>query len=268
MKKIDLRSKSLWISLIFRVLLIMAGLILIRLYIGPLRLRILNLGNAFGLGTAGIMILVAVFFNPLLKWVNKLWKSKKGRALVSSVTAVVLAASIMFLGTLASIINNSHYSATDQTTVIVLGCRIWGSTPSRALIARTKAASEYLKKNPDAVAILSGGQGSDENLSEAQCMFNIMVEDGIDPQRLYIEDRSTSTDENILFSKKIIEENNLSTDVAVATTDYHQKRAAMICKKNGLTSASLPSVSGFNTKATFFTREVFGVWVQWLKLVL
>ena len=92
-----------------------------------------------------------------------------------------------------------------------------------------------------------------------------MTESGIDGNRIIIEDKSTSTDTNVKNSLKIIEDNNMSKEVAVATTDYHQYRASMICRKNGLSPSSLPSNSTKPSKPTFFTREVFGVWIQRLQ---
>lgn len=266
MQKIDLKSKKFWLITAFRVLMIISSLLIIKLYYAPLKVKILNAGNFFGLCVAAVLLIFAVFFNQIINLIKKIAQKKAGKAVLSVLLAFVIAGTALFTGTLASVISNAKQSATNETTVIVLGCRIWGSRPSGALKARVNAAKQHLEKNEDAVAILSGGQGSDEDLSEAQCMYNLLVDAGIDPSRLYIEDKSTSTDENIAFSKKIIQENNLSMDVAVATTDYHQKRAKMICEKNGLKSTSLPSRSGKDTRATFFTREVFGVWAQWLHL--
>lgn len=263
---IDIKSKSFWISLAVRIVLLACGIKMIMLYYAPLRVHILNAGNAFGLGVGALLIISALLLNSICIIAKRMWNSKKIKPFFVTALALVIVVSSVFVGTLASIVKSSEYSATNQTTVIVLGCRIWGSNPSSALKLRARAATDYLNSNPDAVAILSGGQGSDENLSEAQCIFNLMTADGISPDRLFIEDKSTNTDENIANSKRIIEANGLSKDVAIATTDYHQKRASMICKKNGLNPASLPSKSGKDTKATFFTREVFGIWAQWLGL--
>lgn len=267
MKNINIKSKNFWISASIRLLLLVGAYELFLLYYGPLRVKVINAGNLFGLSVALLLVLLSVFLTPIKSYVKRLWNNKKFKPLLLSLTAVLLVFVSVFLGTLGSVIKKSAYSATNESTVIVLGCRIWGSTPSSALRLRVKAGADYLNKNPNAVAILSGGQGSDENLSEAECMFNLMLEEGIDENRLYLEDKSTSTDENIKNSLKIIKENNLSKNVAVATTDYHQKRALMICRKNGLTPSSLPSPSGKDVKATFFTREVFGIFAQWIKMM-
>ena len=267
---LDLEERKIslkWVlKMIIRLALIVFGIWLIAMYIPPLVYKlILDAGNGFGLMAGTLFVLAGVFANPLLRLAAKLWATGKGKAFLIVICAAAIAFVAVFIPTLISVIHYSEYSAADETTVIVLGCKVNGTKPSGALRNRTNAAIEYLNEHPDAVAILSGGQGWDEGISEAECMKGIMEDAGIDESRYFIEDKSTSTDENFAFSKKIIEENGLSMNVAVATHDYHQKRAAMIAKKNGYEPASLPVHSVRWSRATFFTREVFGIWIQWLK---
>ena len=254
--------------LIIRILLIVAGLYVIRLYIPPLvSLGVINLGNIFGFAAGGALIALGAALNALATFVRGEAECGHKKQIIIAL-GVIITLGVMFLtaffGTLASIINHSNYTATDQSTVIVLGCQIRGDVPSGSLINRCKVAAAYLEEHPDAVCIASGGQGSDENLSEGQCIFNLLTERGISPDRIYIEDKSTSTDENIANSIKIIEEHGFSKEVAVATSDYHEKRAEMICKKNGLTAYSVPARATKWSRPTFFTREVFAVWAQLL----
>lgn len=252
--------------MIIRIILILAGLYLLNLYIGPLvSLGVINAGNLFGFGVSGILIASGIFWKSLVDFIEKLWSGAGGKAIISVFCALVIAFCAVFLATLSQIVSRSEYTAGNQSTVIVLGCQIRGSEPSITLRARCRVAAEYMKEHPDAVAVATGGQGADEDLSEGQCIFNLMTESGISPDRIYIEDKSTNTDQNIANAKKIIDENGFSSDVAVATSEYHQYRASMICKKNGLTASSIPSPSSKRAKPTFFTREVFGVWAQWLK---
>lgn len=117
----------------------------------------------------------------------------------------------------------------------VLGCRVKGTVPTRALMSRCKAAFDYLTENKDSVAVLSGGQGADEDISEAECMYHILTEKGIDKTRLYIENASTSTEENLKFSSDVIDKNNLSKEIVICTSEYHIYRALMIAKKQALT---------------------------------
>ncbi len=144
-----------------------------------------------------------------------------------------------------------------QKVIIVLGCRVRGDEPSLSLIKRVDAAYKFLLFNPESVAILSGGQGKDENISEAQCMQQFLYTRGISKDRLILEDRSTSTDENIRFSLQIIETLDLDRNVAIATSEYHQKRAANICKKYGLNSTPVSSKTKWTLLPTFLLREFF-----------
>lgn len=254
---------SLVIFMILRILLILIGLYILYLYIGPLiSLGVLNAGNLFGFGVSGILILSGTFLEKIIELVKKLLETGKGKAIIAAILVIVISFWCIFFSTLSQVIKHSKYTAVNESTVIVLGCQIRGSVPSATLRARSKVATDYLKEHPNAIAIATGGQGYDEDLSEGQCIFNLMTEDGISKDRIFIEDKSTNTDQNIANAKKIIDENTFSTDVAVATSEYHQYRASMICKKNGLNASSISSRSSKRAKPTFFTREVFGIWAQ------
>ncbi len=253
--------------MIIRIILILAGLYILNLYIGPLvSLGVINAGNLFGFCVSGILIGAGIFWTPLVEFIKKLRQNGSGKAIISVFCVLVIIFFSLFFATLAKVVKHSEYTADNQSTVLVLGCQIRGSVPSNTLRERCIVASNYLKEHPEAVAIATGGQGPDEDLSEGQCIYNLMTQDyGIDGMRIFIEDKSTNTDQNVANAKKIIDENGFSYDVAVATSEYHQYRAAMICKKNGLNASSIPSGSSKRAKPTFFTREVFGVWAQWLK---
>ncbi|MBR2100000.1 MAG: YdcF family protein [Eubacterium sp.] len=257
------------VNLIIRIALIIIGAIIILLYIPPLvSLGVVNAGNLFGFALGGGIIIIGVFLNKIIEFIKHLSDIGKGK-LIYSLLAVILCLAIVFFSvffvTLSNVISHSKYTAKDESVVIVLGCQIRGSVPSMSLVQRANAAANYLEKHPNAVAIASGGQGADEDLSEGQCIYNLMTEKGIDPKRIYIEDKSTNTDENIKFSKEIIDIMGLDYNVAIATNEYHEYRASLICKKYGLISSSVPAPSSPRGKPTFFTREVFGVWQQWIK---
>lgn len=144
-----------------------------------------------------------------------------------------------------------------QKVIIVLGCRVRGDEPSVSLVKRVDAAYKFLLFNPESVAILSGGQGKDENISEAACMQRLLYARGISKNRLILEDRSTSTDENIRFSLEIIETLDLDRNVAIATSEYHQKRVANICKKYGIIGTPVSSKTKWTLLPTFLLREFF-----------
>lgn len=108
---------------------------------------------------------------------------------------------------------------------IVFGCKTNGYTPTYALRRRLDRARELLTEHPDAVAVLSGGQGDDETVSEAESMRAYLTAAGIDENRLLIEDGSTSTLENIRFSLRLLEERGLADKkLCAVSSDFHIKR--------------------------------------------
>lgn len=147
--------------------------------------------------------------------------------------------------------------------VIVLGAGVNGDTPSRSLRERLDAALDYLNAYPDAIAILSGGQGNGENLSEAQCMHRWLTGHGISPSRLRMEEQATSTRENIRFSLDRIEAETgvRPTRVAVVSNEYHLLRASLLARREQVELLGYPAAS---TSPAYFCnmllREICGVW--------
>lgn len=115
--------------------------------------------------------------------------------------------------------------------IIILGARVNGTEPSLSLQTRVNTAVRYLNENPDTLVIASGGQGDDEDISEAECIIRLLKEAGIDESRIIREDKSTSTAENIRFSYQLMEDENAS--VGVVTNGYHMFRAKLIARSNG-----------------------------------
>ena len=89
--------------------------------------------------------------------------------------------------------------------IVVLGAQVKGNRPSLALSHRIWEAAEYLEENPETKAILSGGKGTGEDISEAQCMRQELEKLGISEERLIEENKSTSTQENIAYSYALLQ---------------------------------------------------------------
>ncbi|MBO5666853.1 MAG: YdcF family protein [Firmicutes bacterium] len=124
--------------------------------------------------------------------------------------------------------------------VIVLGAKVNGTTPSWSLRARIDSAAEYLLEHPTTMAVASGGQGADEGISEGLANAQALENKGIDPQRILIEDKSTSTEENLIFSEAVIESHGGSRDsnVVVVTSDFHMFRTMRLAERLGYTEIS------------------------------
>lgn len=147
------------------------------------------------------------------------------RSLIALGAAVFIAAEcLVFSGMVSAAPAGLDY-------LIILGARVNGKEPSLSLKTRVEAAVEYLNENPETLVIASGGQGEDEEITEAECIVRLLTEAGIEESRILIEDKSTSTAENIRFSYALMEDENAA--VGVVTNGYHMFRAKLIAKSNG-----------------------------------
>ena len=151
----------------------------------------------------------------------------------------------------------------DADYLIVLGAAVHGDTPSLSLVERLEAAKDYLIKHPDTVVIVSGGQGSGENVSEARAMYEWLCANGIDPVRIIMEDKASSTYENLKFSREIINELSDDATVAVVSSEYHLCRAKLIAKTLGMEIHTVAAqTTYFTVMLNYFIREAFGVTYQ------
>ncbi len=142
--------------------------------------------------------------------------------------------------------------------IIVLGARVNGREPSGALRNRIEVAGQYLQANPDTIAVLSGGRGTDEEISEAQCMYENLIAMGIDPGRLIMEDNSTDTSENMRFSRALIPEN--TETIGIVTNNFHMFRSLAIARKEGLENISgVPVATSLLSYPHYMMREFIGV---------
>lgn len=153
-----------------------------------------------------------------------------------------------------------------RSHIIVLGAAVHGTVPSLALTHRLQSTLAYLEKYPNAVAIVSGGQGEGEDISEAECMRAWLINRGIAPERVIPEDKSTSTMENLMFSKEIILSRGGSLDdVAILSSCYHLYRAKSMARGLGMEVAGVRGVFGYPIYTLgMFIREAFGVTHLWV----
>ncbi|MFJ3390222.1 MULTISPECIES: YdcF family protein [unclassified Lysinibacillus] len=118
------------------------------------------------------------------------------------------------------------------TYMIVLGAKVkTGGIPSLSLKNRLEEAVKYLNKYPHVKVIVSGGQGADEDRTEASVMFKYLQDKGIDTNRILVEDQSTSTYENLLFSKELLPKG--TKKITILSNDFHLKRAKYLAESLG-----------------------------------
>ena len=149
--------------------------------------------------------------------------------------------------------------ADGSETLVILGCEILGEQPSLMQVERLEAALKYLDRYPGTNVICSGGQGKKEKISEAEAMRIWLEKHGIRPQRIYKEDRSETTQENIRFSKAVIEREGLERTVAVCTNEFHLYRAVQMARSLGLEARAVAAPTAWWLFPTFCVREFYAI---------
>lgn len=234
---------------IIKYLLLIFFIISFIIFLLPFLLKgILNIGNIAGM-IVSLSCFLIIFFNKPL---HHLIFSKIMLSFIIILLAIISTCSY-------KILTNMNILPQEETTVVVLGCRVKNKKPSLALKERLDKTYQYLNENPKLQCILSGGQGANEEISEAKCMYQYLVSKGIDPHRLYQEDKSTSTRENILFSYQLIKKENLSKEITIITNEFHEYRAQTIARRLNIKSYAISAHTAWWLFPTYFVREIFGI---------
>lgn len=231
----------------------------------PLSLSVsLNIGNV-----TGIVISVLLFlYGLLMPYVNRIlvkWRTHKVfRWLYRGMIGIISLIALLVVVETSCMIAAANKKPEAGATVVVLGCRVYGERASLSMVERLDAAYEYLTEHPESVCVLSGGKGDGENITEAECMYRYLVEKGTEPARLYKEEASTSTRENLWFSKQLIEEQNLNPEIAIVTSKYHMYRAGMIADALEISWAAVPGKTAVWLFPTYYVRELYGILYEWV----
>lgn len=178
---------------------------------------------------------------------------------VRGTAGVLLALGILvFLAAEGCIISGMAQSGRGSCDyLIVLGAQVKGTKVSRALKQRLDKAAEYLEENPRTMVIVSGGQGSGEDITEAEAMEKYLVGAGIAPERIRKEEESVNTVQNIRFSRALMEGEELS--IGIVSNDFHIFRAVHIAKAQGIRAEGIPAPTEIFMRPHYMTREAFAL---------
>lgn len=151
--------------------------------------------------------------------------------------------------------------AADLDVLIVLGAGLRNEIPTLVLRRRLDTAHAYLQQNPRTIAIVSGGQGSGETISEAEAMETYLLERGIARERITREAQSTSTEENFRYSHAIIRERfGEEASIGFVTTDFHIYRAGKVAARQGIVAQGLPAPDVWYISLNNHLRECMAIW--------
>ncbi len=214
------------------------------------------------LGIITLVSLIVLIINP-------------GRFIPEEIVSIYMAMTIIFVyfvldGTsflTAYLLYRFNRPKLNQNFIIVLGSGLINDQVTPLLASRIEKAIGFYKKQSSVMTppklIFSGGQGHDENLSEAKAMQNFVLEKGIPLEDTIIEDRSINTYQNMLFSKKIIEEIKGENYTSIfSSNEYHIFRSGMLARKAGLKSQGVGAKTAFYFWPNAMIREYIAILVM------
>lgn len=197
--------------------------------------------------------------NRIFKSYKRLRETKIYKFIIRPLLLAILAGVIIAGGILYYIIDNTDGNKLKKSdAMIVLGCQIWGDSPSQMLEYRLKKALEVYNSGYADYIIVSGGQGPDEQYTEAHVMKEWFEKNGVDGNVIIEETKSTSTYENLKYSKRIMEGRSLNTAIIVSS-EFHMYRSLDLAKRLGLKAYGAPAPTVEHLKPYYFSREIIGV---------
>lgn len=160
----------------------------------------------------------------------------------------------------------THIQQEEEAVVLVFGCRTYGMVPGQTLKGRLDKALNILEDNTAAVCIVSGGRGSNETVAEAVAMKNYLAGRGINRERIFIEDKSHNTAENLKYIKQLLDANELNDrNIICVSSIYHLPRIRMMAERNNISVTTVPS----DIHNVFFTfSDTVREYMAWVKAII
>ncbi|MBO7729422.1 MAG: YdcF family protein [Lachnospiraceae bacterium] len=219
-----------------------------------------NSGTKFFL----IWFILGVFCIFLAIAARQNWWSLLPKALKGIILTIVILCGVIFLMVEGCVVSGfSKKEEREYDYLLVLGAQVKESGPSVVLQYRLDQAVSYLEAHPETLCIVSGGQGDNEPVTEAEGMKSYLIRKGIAEERILKEEESLKTNQNIRNSMKLIPEN---ASVGIVTNNFHMFRALKIAKKQGLADfGGMPAGSKPFYLPNNMLREFFGIVKDFLK---
>lgn len=238
---------------------VLYGLAALCFLLGALLLRVFTAVRFTGflLCCAGGALVIAALLDR--------WNEGGGRAAkwCRRIFWLLLAAGFAFFAVLEAWVIS--WGRTDRDTpvdaVVVLGAGVNGREPSLSLLVRLEAALDYIQDKPEALIVVTGGQGRGEEISEARCMADWLTAHGVDEGRILLEEQAATTEENVRYTKAILADYGVDAGAAVAvvTSDYHLCRAAWLWGEGMVPVAARMPGSFWPLTVNYYIRDAFAL---------
>jgi len=187
--------------------------------------------------------------------------TKKALIILRRIVSGLVALGILFTVCITAVVVNDMSGDPDTYCdyIIVLGAGLDGETPSLTLTDRLRRTADYMNNFPDSVAIVSGGMGSGETITEALAMERYLKSRGISTSRIIKEEKATNTNENLIYSMEIVKARG-GGKVAIVSSDYHIFRTRKLSQKQGIDAIMLSAKSSFPIlRMNYAIRESFAL---------
>ena len=240
-------NKLMSVTLVLRLLLGVSGALLLINVLFLYSVANPTVGFALQAILAASLIGYAIFLNRIPQKIH--------------IVAIILLLITLALSLLLAFYGNRHNVDYNEDVVIVLGAGVNGVNVSRPLARRLHAAADYWFENPGAIIIVTGGLGNRATITEAEAMAKFLINRrGIPEEAILLEELSTSTYENLIFAKEILELPFPDGFTAVLiTNDFHIYRAVRTARAIGLEVNSIGAYTDWYTWPTNYLREILAI---------
>ncbi len=210
-----------------------------------------------------LCLIALILFYAFAPMVLSRWP--RAKKIILRIFTVCLALGLLVVGVTEAVIIKASFGSPEVSCqyMVVLGAKVRSDGPSVSLWDRIYGARNYLMAHPEVTAIVSGGQGPDEPMTEARAMYNALIALGIDESRIWLEEKATSTWENLTFSLDLVEAKTGTrpTELGVLSSEYHLFRASLFARACGVEFIGIPAQTSRTSQlVNHFMREVAGVW--------
>ena len=211
-------------------------------------------GSLFGVAVCGLGMAIALRYRRMVERGG--WRKALART-----AAVLYALGICWAGYLTVLIVT--YQAAPPPPgrdVVVLGAQVYSAERmGMSLKNRVERAAEYLLENPESRCVVTGGQGGNEPCPESLTARNALVRLGIEPERIFAEDRSRNTRENLKYAMEAVQEYGLDTEVVVVSQSFHLYRAVRLAESAGFTASGLAAETDPIIYPSYYGRELLSL---------
>ena len=219
-----------------------------------------NLGVILTLMAGMFFVLWGLFYSKI-----RTLNQSKAWSVVKNIVITLICLELILVGFIA-IYGQYDNVSYDEDVLIVLGAGVRGDKVTLPLKLRLDKAVEYHNKNPEALIVVSGGQGLQETVTEASAMEKYLVEAGVNPNVIVKEEKAASTNENMRFSKDLLDRHfDAEYKTSVVTNNFHIYRAVSIAESEGLGQVThMHAGLQWYNLAPCYLRESLAVLKMWV----